>query len=248
MKKFTSFIKENLDSKIENISHYIDKGSGSFGSNPGGVYTNPSDNSNHYVKFYPNSNQARGEVAAGKIGELMGAHNVGHRLVSHNGNIGVASKWNPNLEPIQKHDFDSMGDNDLSQLSKHFHSAVLTRDWDRVGLGYDNLMKDPSNGNISNVDAGGTFGFRAQGAPKPGEFSSDIGEYNTLRDPNINPQNAHVFSKLKDEHLKSIKPHLQALNHEKVHSIFTSVGLGDPIGHTNSLMARRDALLSKYSS
>jgi hypothetical protein len=51
-------------------------------------------------------------------------------------------------------------------LGKHYMADALVANWDFVGLADDNVLWGP-DGKPARLDQGGTFQFRAQGAPKP---------------------------------------------------------------------------------
>ncbi len=236
-----AYLRENYNNNVENISHFIGEPNTRLGSNPGGVFRNPLDQSKHYVKFYRDPEQAKAEVAASGIYNLLGAKTMDHRLVSYNGNIGVATKWNPNTQSIPEHEFQHK---DPIELARIFHGAVLTKNWDAVGLDHDNIVKDHSD-NLHSVDLGGTFKFRAQGAPK--EYGPDIAEYDSLRDHNKNWQAASVFGHLTPEHLSSHKETLSNLNYDNVSKVFKNANMMDHDEHTKALLQRRDGLLSRIS-
>lgn len=244
MKSFLSFIRtpvnESFSPNGENIDHYHEKPNTRKGSNPGGLFKNPDTGEDHYVKFYHNHEQARSEVAAAGIYGMLGAKTVNPRLVNRGGKIGVASKWNGELKSMEQADFHDLGDEDKHQIGKHFMGAVLTKNWDAVGLDHDNIMKHKYSDEYHTVDLGGTFEHRAQGAHKP--YGPDVKEFHTLRDPDMNPQSHDVFGQLGPEHIESAKQSLHQVTPDKVHSLFNSVGINNPAQKTAALIARKSAL------
>lgn len=240
MHKLIRNLRESQE-HIEDISHFIKKPGSQLGSNPGGIFHNPANDEMHYVKLYKNDQQARSEVAASKIYNLVGAHTVEPRLIKFNGKVGVATKWQ-DLQHLGPKGYHSSGETydaqDPNELAKHFHAAILTKNWDTVGLEHDNLKKD-AFGNLTTVDTGGSFRFRAMGGSKP--YGDDIGEKASLVN-GTNPQSADAFERLTPQHLKN-HSELRNLNHENVSRIFKEVGVNDPEEHTRNLLSRRDKLL-----
>ena len=245
MKSFISYIVEDSNFKIRDISHFQYAPNSQLGSNPGGVFTDPSSGKVHYAKFYHNFDQSRSEVAASHVYNLMGIHTVNHELAHYVSKMGVVSPWNGDLQSMHAEDYHNPSPNDRSQLAGHFHAAILTKNWDALGAGYENIMKHPHTGNLHSVDFGGVFKFRAQGGPKP--YDTNIGEHQTLRDPRMNPQAANAFGKLTHDDIKSSAYRLHNLNHANVHAAFKSVGMADLDGHVKTLLDRRDQLAKLYS-
>lgn len=237
MKSFSHYLLEQEG--LPDVSHYKQVG-GQLGSNKGGVFNDPLTNTKHYLKFYRDPDQARSEVAAANVYEKVGAKTLKPRLVSHEGKTAVATSWRDDLKPLSHSDYTNLQDHEKHSLSKHFHAAVLTKNWDTVGMGLDNISKD-KHGEFHTLDTGGSFSFRAQGGHK--DYDHKIGEYDSLRDRNMNPDAHHVFSKLDHDHLKSGQDHAVSLSDHDAHNIISDAGL--PKDHAHALIARRDALSKK---
>lgn len=237
MKTFARYLVEQEG--LPDVSH-LQKVGGRLGSNDGGVFHDPHTGEKHYLKFYRDPSQARSEVAAANVYEKIGAKTLKPRLVSHEGRTAVATSWRDDLKPLAHHEYNDMSDHEKHSLSKHFHAAVLTKNWDTVGLGLDNIAKD-KHGDFHTLDTGGSFSFRAQGGHK--DYDHKIGEYDTLRDRHMNPDAHHVFSKLGHDHLQSGKAHATSLTDDDAHDIIRSAGL--PSEHAHALISRRDALKNK---
>lgn len=228
----------------EDISHYKPVVGTQKGSNPGGIFIDHNDEK-HYVKFYSNEQQARSEVAASKIYNMVGAKTVEPRLVRYRGTLGVASKWQgmTDLGPPGYHGGgEHYHEQDPHELVKHFHAGVLTKNWDTVGDEHDNLKKD-AEGNLRTVDTGGSFRFRAMGGRK--DFGPDIAEHDTLRN-GFNRRAQAAFGHLTREHFASHGDHLRKLTHENVRDVFRETGVHDADEHAANVIARRDALLRKF--
>ena len=245
MHDLINHIRGKIKDDGEDISHYVSKPGTQYGSNPGGVMRDPHTNDEHYVKFYKNHDQARSEVAAAKVYEAVGANTLKPRLVRYKGQLGVAAKWQ-NLralgpEGYHHQEHETYGEQDHHELARHFHAAVLTKNWDTVGLEHDNLKKT-KDGKLTTVDAGGSFKYRAMGGPK--EYGADIKEHSSLRD-GTNHQSKAAFGGLKHEHFASHKDTLNSLTHENVHRIFKEAGVDSPEEHTANLLSRRDKIVEK---
>lgn len=230
-------------SHAEDISHYKALPNTRYGTNPAAVHEAP-NGEKHYVKFYNNPEQAHAEVTASHLMEKMGAQTLKPRLVQHNGRIGVATKWRTDLKPIHPSELSNPSEGMKHELAKHYVAGVVTKNWDTVGMEYDNLMKTPDHKLVS-VDQGGALHFRAQGGPKP--YSKDIAETKTYHDKNLNHAAAHAFSSLGKEHIKRAYNEMSSHTHEDVHNIFKNSGLPNHKEMADTFNARH-ALLGKHLS
>ena len=89
---------------------------------------------------------------------------------------------------------------------KGFVADCLLANWDVAGLYFDNMKYDAQTEEIWRIDNGSGLNFRAQGEKKdPKYFTSTIQEFETLRDPKINPNTSFLFKTLtKDEIVQQI--------------------------------------------
>jgi len=217
----------------------------STGSNPGGFYK-AGDGSTWFVKFPKSVAQVGAEDTAAALARRMGLTTkdytvapVGTDSVTH---VGIASP---------KVAFTELGQSALKtwvtqdELADHFVHAAWTRNWDVVGLGYDNLVA--MNGKLVVVDYGGSFLWRAQGALKPGGLPDAVEELTSLRSAAKNTQTASVFGGLTDEKIaQRIRATLSKITDEDLHDILSK-------GHFektdfdavyDGLRKRRDSLLT----
>jgi hypothetical protein len=222
----------------DDISHWTMHPGTQRGSNPAAQFTS-SSGEKHYVKFYNNPEQAHAEVAAAKVYEHLGANTLKPKLVNYQGKVGVATKWRGDLRPLDKHDYDNPSEGFKQELAKHYTAGVLTKNWDAVGLHYDNIMKDGS-GKLHTVDLGGALNFRAQGGPK--HYDPDIGEHQTYHDRGLNPQAAHAFHSITDNHIRGALHGMANASNDGVHKIFRESGLPNAESHTASFVSRREKL------
>lgn len=229
----------------EFISEGLRKEPGSqLGSNEGGVHTDD-QGQRFYVKHYGNAEQAKVEALAGKIYGHMGIHTVSpeHKII--NGKPSVVSKWNDDLEKMEPHHFEKLTPHQATQVGKMYHAAVLTKNWDIVGLEHDNILRSKKTGDLHSIDTGGAFHFRARGAPK--DYGPDIDEHSSLRKEN--PQSAHVFNAVFKNHPHAEKDGIESvrsLNDAKIHAEFKNSGLSNWKELHANFMERKKKLLSQY--
>lgn len=216
------------------------------GSNEGGIMTAPNGDQ-YYVKTPSNPAHAKSEVVAAKLYALAGSgipvvdaaiakNNAGKNV------IGVASKWETEAKG-----FDLKNLSHVEAAQKEFAVHAWLGNWDSVGLGFDNvLVKKNASGGVSAmcIDAGGSLEFRAQGGAK--EFGKVPKEWDSLRDPNVNPNSAAVFGQMTPGQLQWSASKLSHIKREDVEAIVTKHLAGDAAKQkemVDTLMARRDAIL-----
>lgn len=234
MQSFLTFISEQ----------YVPEAGTQFGSNDGGIHTDTKTGKKMYIKYYKNPDQAKVEALTGKIYNHMGLHtlNPNHEVI--NGRHAVVTEWNPDLHRMKPHEFDSLNHAQAHDIGKMYHAAVLTKNWDIVGLEHDNIVKH-SDGTLHAIDHGGAMHFRAQGAPK--EYGGDIGEHNTLR--NNSNASGHVFKSAFMQHPTVEKESLSAVKNiddSHVHGLFKNSGLSNWEELHKSFQERKQKLLNHY--
>lgn len=90
----------------------------------------------------------------------------------------------------------------VAELRKGFVADALLGNWDVVGLNYDNVLVT-KDGRVVRIDNGGSLRYRAQGAKKAAsQWSGDLAELDSMRDPSVNPSAAMVFVGMKDEEIR----------------------------------------------
>ena len=216
-----------------------------YGSNEGGIYHDTDTGDKHYVKFYQNPDQARVEALTGKIYDHMGIKTIKpeHKMVD--GKHAIITKWNDKLGRVHPSEFEKLNPKQADQLAKMFHAAVLTKNWDIVGLEHDNIVKDKETGDLHAIDHGGAFHFRARGGPK--EYGPDISEHESLR--NNGQASEHVFNSLKDQYPQAYKNGIKAvkkINNQHVHDLFQNSGLTNWKDLYNNFSERKRKLLNAY--
>ncbi|HRR41530.1 MAG TPA: phage minor head protein [Syntrophales bacterium] len=228
--------------KVDDVSLWKKVGE-QKGSNPGGLYEAP-DGSRHYVKFYADDAQARTEYAANAIYRMLGVEMPELSLRSWNGKLALTSRWQNDLKRISAAEMAAHPE----EMARIFHASVLTKNWDVVGLEYDNVMLG-KDGRLVMIDAGGSFKFRAQGGPKT--YNAVPDELKTFRDPAVNYQSAAVFNEIFNRNVwlecDGAAP-LLSLKKTDVRKVFEKAGFAkeEVKELTNTLWKRREALIDRY--
>jgi len=218
------------------------------GSMPGGLYED-SRGQRYYVKFYEDPNHARAEFAANAIYRKLGVEVPDLRLAEMAApggerKLAVISTWRDDLKRIGAAEMTQRPE----ELAKVFQVSVLVKNWDVVGLEYDNLLL-AKDGRLVLIDSGGSFRFRAQGGAKA--FEDIPLEVKSFRDSVINPQSARVFNEVfgQDAWLESrgAEP-LLGLEKAAVRKIFREAGFdaAEVESLTETLWKRRQWLIDRY--
>ena len=209
-----------------------------FGSNPGGIHLDPAG-VKHYVKYYANPDQARAEALSAKIFERMGVGTTKPEVRKIGGKHALVSKW---IDGLDKFHPAELTKDHHEQISKAYHAAILTKNWDVVGLEHDNLMIHRKSGKIYHIDPGGSFEFRAQGGHK--DYGPDIDEKYSLLKPHLTA--GKVFNATFQRHPASReigKDAVRNLDMDAIHDDFKNSGLKNWKQLHQNFVARRDALL-----
>ena len=180
------------------LTNMLQVGSKPGGSSAGAVFQD-GNGQKWLVKSYSSELMARNEVAAAKVYGMLGVETPEMHLINIGGafngaqtnGIAVASKFMDTLQP-----FNPNSPTHLKAAQEDFGAHVLMANWDAVGLGFDNLMINPATGKAVMIDPGGSLRMRAMGAPKGEAFGKVATEYDTLRDPKMNPTSAKVFGSM----------------------------------------------------
>lgn len=235
MKSFLQFVK----------SKYTPISGTQYGSNPGGLHTHNETGKTHYLKQYADKDQGKVEALTAKIYEHMGIKTVSPRIEHDGGKEYVASEWNEHLKPMKPHQFNSLNSKQAEQIGRMYHAAVLTKNWDIIGLTHDNVLQHQHTGDIHAIDHGGAFHFRARGSSK--NYGLDIDEHRSLR--HNDQASGHVFSTVFHQHptaeLEGLKA-VENIDDEHVRSLFSNSGLSNWKELHQNFNQRKKALLAKY--
>lgn len=222
---------------IEKIGHQL-------GSNEGARYRDKDTGSEYYVKHYKNPDQAKTEVLTAKIYKHMGIPTTNPEYTTMDNKPTVVSEWNPELKVERPSAFDKIRPEQADTIGRMYHAAVLTKNWDIIGLDRDNIMTDKS-GKVHSIDQGGAMHFRAQGASKP--FDHDIGEHSSLR--NNQEASGHVFSSAFAQHPSAETSSLHAVRNiddNYIKELFQNSGLSNWEDLHKAFQSRKTKLLAKY--
>jgi hypothetical protein len=214
---------------------------GKLGSNPGGKMVDPANGQEYYVKQSKSDDHAKNEVLASKLYALAGAPAVDSELVTTKGKLGTATKWHDDAMPI-----DTQSNYAKALAADNFAVHAWLANWDAAGLSFDNqAMVD---GKMTTMDVGGSLLYRAQGEPKGDKFGANVGEWERMRDPNVNPQNAEIFASMPEEQLKKSAQKVADITDDQIMNMVDEFGPGDPgtkAQLTQTLIARRDDIAKK---
>jgi len=216
------------------------KASGPLGSNPGGVYTK--DGAKYYVKFPNAQGQVAAEESSDKIHAMLGIKSLGHQATDVNGKVGSVNAWQ-DMEQLGRRGWDNLNDKQIQQAANAYVAAALTKNWDVVGLEYDNIGTT-KDGNLVIADTGGSFMYRAMGGPK---------DYNTDATPELkgmldrSKTSGSVFSPLmrnhKDKFLDAVR-RLKALPEKDLVDATLNMDSSGQVGKT--LLGRRQSILRYF--
>jgi hypothetical protein len=235
MFNFLKFIREEKYTPVEGTQ---------AGSNEGGIHTD-SKGGKHYIKYYKNGDQGKVEALTSKIYHHMGIHTLNPEHEKINGKHAVRTKFNDKLESMHGHDFENLNKKQAHQIGRMYHGAVLTKNWDVVGLVHDNIMRHKETGDLHSIDTGGSFHFRAQGKPK--EYGPDIAEHKSLR--SNSDASGHVFSHVFQHHPEAERAGLDAvkkIDDNHVHGLFKNSGLSNWKELHHNFQERKKKLLAHY--
>ena len=217
--------------------------SGPKGSNDGGVFQS-TIGTKFYVKFYKNMEQGRTEALAAKIFTEMGVQTKTPTVAKVNGKDAIISVYSDDLEPMKPEDFNTLTKFQQQEAINMYVAAIVTKNWDVVGLEHDNIMLNKKTGNLVQVDPGGSFEFRAQGGAK--EFGPDTAEYMTLRNPaNPSGQVFNTILKESPELEHNALKQLASLNMVQIQGIFATSGVANQESLFKAFEARRARLLHR---
>lgn len=213
---------------------------GQGGSNPGGIYQDPSG-TRHYVKFpQRNPEQAQAEHVSDAIYRALGIPVKESQVVQSKGRTGLAGKM------ITAHEIGEEGVNESPDVKKGYVADAYLASWDVFGLTYDNIMHEPTSGRDYRIDNGGTLFFRAQGAPKA--FPADrIDELESLIAPGR--QGERAFEGLTHEAITQQAQHLvTTLTDAKLDQFIADAGITGARAqeYATALKGRRDYLARRY--
>jgi hypothetical protein len=181
-------------------------------------------------KFGASSGHIINEARANKLYSAFGIKVPDSRLIKDKNKVFQLTEY---IEG--KHLNSSLNESTKDQLKERFAAISLLGDWDALGLDFDNVVVDKF-GVPYQIDSGGALAYRAQGGLKGDKFGTEVGEVDTLRDPERLA--GTVFGDLSDSEIRSqIKDLLANKNIIQKHG-----------GKYRKILSKRLDNLSKFSS
>lgn len=207
------------------------KQGGKLGSNEGGVYSN-GEGEKFYVKKPSSKAHVENEKTAARLYQLAGVNTLDYVDA---GPDHVATKW----EKLDKNNISDFTLEEKKAAQKDFAIHAWLSNWDAAGLGGDN--QGIRNGKPATLDVGGSLRYRAQGGPKGAAFGNKVGEIDTLRDKNMNPDNAKLFGSMSDADLKSSVERVTSIPNDKIRE-----AVGDDKELADTLIARKNDMAKRF--
>jgi phage-related protein (TIGR01555 family) len=209
------------------------------GSNPGGLYQDP-NGGKWYIKKPATAEHIAQDLLANKLYDAAGLDVPFEKPVMLGGSLAIASSIVENAKPLNEVGA-TVAEQTQKDLRRGFAVDAWLANWDVVGLTKDNVLVMNESWLPVRVDTGGTLEFRAQGGKK--EFGAEVKEWDTLRDPKLNPNSAEVFKNLtKEEMIAYIKPVVGVTDTAIVNAVKES---GASTHLADVLIARKNWLINK---
>lgn len=206
---------------------YMKKVGDKLGSNPGGVYRDKSGKK-YYVKDSHTPAHATSELLAAKLYNLAGSPTLNYVPVEGGGK--VATEWQ---DPSKKK-VSEFSPEEKAQAQKNFATHAWLANWDAAGMGGDNQAV--INGVPTTVDVGGSLAYRAQGALKD-DFGDAAIEWDSLRSPSINPDNAALFGSMTPAQLQASAAQVTSVSDDAIRQAVADAGM--PEAMASKLIARK---------
>jgi len=163
-----------------------------LGSNEGGKYQD-SEGRQFYIKKGKSPEHVKSEVLAAKLFRLAGGKTLKYERA---GPDHIATRW----EKVDKNNIGKFSEAERAQARADFATHAWLANWDAAGMENDNYSS--KGGQAFPNDLGGALEWRAQGSPKGEAFGDKAGEWDTMRDPKVNAQNAALFKGMTPEELR----------------------------------------------
>lgn len=196
-----------------------------LGSNEGGTYEAP-DGSKYYVKTPKSPLHAGNEVLASALyrrADVDGADTFFG--VDEAGNMVTVSPILPDAKPDMAKKIDEPSYK--KALQNGFAVDAWLANWDVAGLAMDNVVS--VDGKPNRVDTGGALLMRAMGKPKGELFGDKADEWETLRDPDMNPQAAKIFGDMTEPELKASASKLLDITRADIDSLVAAAFPDEPV-------------------
>ena len=228
---------------IPSIANWKEVAKKPGGYNPGAIMED--ENGVRWLVKGSNENDegvAKAEVLAANLMKAAGIPAPEMKIVNlgdkFGGGIGVASMFFEGLKPADV--------NDLAQLhamQEQFATHAWLSNRDVIGAGWTpNIYSTPA-GEVLNVDPGGSLMYKGTGAKKA-DWGPNPTDFESMRDPKYTIPYAW-FGAMDHHQLANSAAHLARVSDSSIDYLVKKLGFGDDV--TQTLIARRDAILSKFN-
>ena len=217
---------------------------GQLGSTEGGQYQDKRTGEKFYLKYGDPEHNAV-EHLASTLYTAAGVPLPEIEMIDFGDKRALKSKWVDDPEAwYDSDDQDKWSTSD--DVKKHFAVDAWLANWDVMGNGMDNIVS--SNDNMYRIDLGGSLYKRAQGADKQQFFTEEVGELETLRNPNMNRQAATVFQDVSDDDIKDGVQRIANISDSNINKLVQQSeipkDMHDEVAET--LISRKNWLMSEY--
>ena len=230
----TELTSPNWDSVLERSGPQL-------GSNPGGIFSDKNTGKRFYLK-YGNDEQNSVEHLANTLYRELGVTVPNMEIIDFQGDRALKSEW---LEGAKA---DSSGKSHMEsdEVRDNFAIDAWLANWDVAGMGHDNIVEH--DGKMYRIDTGGALYKRARGGDKQSFYNSEVSEIDTLRDSQMNPSSARVFSRVTDEDIRYGVGLLAEIDNDRINELVQQSHLPDEEKDrvANALIARKQNLLARF--
>lgn len=214
------------------------KVSGPLGSQGGQWYENPTNGEKWFVKPVKSPGHGYNELAANLAYRVAGVNVAPLGKFGTLGEPKLITKEIPNLIKLSDPGSLSMfAPAQVAQAREAFGIDAVLGNWDVVGLANDNMLWDTVNKRIVRLDTGGAMKFRAMGGTKPNWNTTSVwSDWESLRDPQKNPQAAKIFGGMTDQEVAaSLKLAKERLNPAEIFKTWVEAGI--PVADASEMLA-----------
>lgn len=227
---------------------------GKIGNQDGALYADETG-TEWYVKPSPTDSHARNEFLAANLYAFLDVRIPSTSLVQldpaeFNGKTGLGVKQayfthtGPSASELVRSDAKFK-----EELYENYAIDAWLGNWGVVGVGQENIVKDPKTGKPIRRNLNGSMMFKPSGMAKGEQFSSSmVPEIDMLRNPSISPSTAAVFGGVTEADIHKGVAKLAKLSPNVIDFVVDQSGFtGDEAATLkNTLKARRKWLLDKY--
>lgn len=197
------------------------------GSNPGGLFE-AADGSRWYVKAQRSPEHAQNEALASALYRAAGIDTP--EVVRGKGAPGVSGQWMTASRIVDGAKADVKGriedDAYLAQIRQGFAVDAWLANWDVAGMTLDNIVTG-GDGKPHRIDLGGSLLYRAKGEPKGAGLGPDVGEWTSLRSPDLAPQAAKIFGGMTRAQMVAAVERVEKVSDADIDRLTAEAGLPD---------------------